>query len=519
MALTVPLAASSGMAAFSEAEWRVLIISCECYSERPLFNCHTSAIFVKKEFERCLKYQKPIQHLQDPGPDALAVACDDLVRRPTVNRKLFLYFAGHGFEQDGRNFMVPVSKGRSVCLQDLRLKLEKGCLLFVAWDACRVHESFYSDEPVVVESERAAEYKPLKTDYMYLFSCLSGDHRFDDLEFAKALAPCFSEPELKLGELAETVKMGMLRHRSDATMSLAGHPSLPPTLLGRPNVHALAPDLQMDQADLRVYWLYWTPCLYLGATGLDFLVKCMAAAGFTRVQYSTRVTFFLSTSSFFWAAFSHYNTQHIPSCRIPLANLVFENWETIETCVFCVRTPLATICQVFPEIHHDGDVRGACITLFIGAAYLVFTRQLLAVIRCWRDEASVLRHARAGHLWQWVFLYAMSASISNFRMLWDGSDTSGRWVELTWQSYLLILAFALPFTLVCRCDPICSRSVRCIVAYVALPASSISAVVMFVLWQGVALHGLWLTGLFVEYITLMGIGVAVNRWQISHLPR
>ena len=96
--------------------------------------------------------------------------------------------------------MVPVSKGRSVCLQDLRLKLEKGCLLFVAWDACRVHESFYSDEPVVVESQRAAEYKPLKTDYMYLFSCLSGERSNQMLARRSfRLVPCARRTSLAMG--------------------------------------------------------------------------------------------------------------------------------------------------------------------------------------------------------------------------------------------------------------------------------------------------------------------------------
>ena len=498
------------MATLASCPWRVLLISCEKYEEKPLYQCHEAARLVEQEIQRCMPLQEPIHFLMDLNPQELSYACDEFVRRPTVNQRLFLYFAGHGFEQEGRNFLVPVSRGPSVCIQDLRLKLEKGCLLMVAWDACRVHKPFY-DEPSAFETERLPHWKTLKTDYMYLFSCLSGEERFDDLEFASALVQCFSMQEVKLPDVAQIVKTGMCKHRSDSTLSLALDPHVPPTLVG---VSSESIAVQLYQSDVQLYWLYWTPCLYVVATLLDLTVRCGATAGFTRIEYSTRVTFLLSTSSFFWAAFSHCDLQ-TASCSFPLVNALREKWKAVEATVFRLRAPFTTLCQVFTELYHNKDVYGAITTSLLGAVWLIFSSHFLSVVRTWRDEASPLAQARAARLWMWVFFYAVVVSVSNFRMLWDGLDQSLGWVEVYWQSYLLLLALSLPFTLVCRCDPVCSRRARYVAVYSSVPVASVMAVILFVLTQGLALHMFWLAGILIEYLALFGLGLAVYIWQSS----
>ncbi|CAJ1383311.1 unnamed protein product [Effrenium voratum] len=498
-------------------EWRVLIICCDAYQEAPLEYCYRCAELVREEVRRFLPHTKPIQFVHNPDSEALKDACNEFVRRPTANQRLFLYFAGHGFEMESRHFMVPVSKGPSLCLQDLRLKLEKGCILFAAWDACRLHEPFYPEEPLAFETEKLLAFlKPMKTDYVCLFSCLSGELRFDNMEFAEALCRCFSEQDLKLTDVTGMVKAAMAKHRVDSHTSLTSHPQLPPTLLGRASAHSEA-FRHLSFQDRVLCQVYWTPCLYLGTTILDLIVRFAAAQGCIHIRFSTRVTFLLSMTSFFWAAFSHSEIpeiQQTPACSVRIVNQLVRNWEKIEFIAFRLRTPISTLFQVFSELHFNLDAVGACVTLSLGAIWFVLSGYFLQVIKRWRDEASPLSQARASRLWMWVFSYATWVAGSNFRILWDNSE-AGRWIEFYWQTYLLLLLFSLAFTLICRCDPGCSFKTPCVAAYSLVPASSILAVILVVLWQGVAFQLVWLAGVFFQYLALFGLGLVVYVWQNS----
>lgn len=501
---------------FSTAKWRVLIIACDAYATQPLSKCKEAAEVIRKEIERCWPNTTEIGLVLDPGPDALRDACEEFVRRPTVNQRLFLYFAGHGFEKDGQNYMVPVLPGPSVCLQHLRWKLEKGCILFAAMDCCRVHDPFYPDEPLEVLTEPYRYTKPLKTDYMYLFSCLSGEQRRDDIEFAEALKPCFSKPELKLSEVQQIVKDAMPKHRCDSTMSLRGHPVLFPTLLGR-NLEVLHYRMQQSTAeqDAELYMLYWPPCIFLLATILDVCLLCAAALGLIRVQCSSRVTFFLWISSYLWAAFAHIDAQYVPSCSFRLVNTLVQKWETVEVINFWLRTTFAAICQIIAELFHEESVSDAVVSFLVALTWFVFKGKVLAVFATWRDEVSPLSQGRAARLWMYVFCYAVFAAFSNARMLWDGSDESARWIEFYWQSFLLVCAFSSPFTLVYRCDPLCSRRALHVASCAALGGFCVLAVLLFVMWHGMSRRLFLQAGWLIEYLALIVSYRVFFVWQRS----
>lgn len=59
---------------------------------------------------------------------------------------------------------------------------------------------------------------------------------------------------------------------------------------------------------------------HMVTTILDLAIRLGAAQGLTHIHYSTRVTFLLSMTSFFWAAFSHSDIEQTPACSIRLVN-------------------------------------------------------------------------------------------------------------------------------------------------------------------------------------------------------
>lgn len=500
---------------FSTAKWRVLIIACDAYATRPLSKCKEAAEVIRKEIERCWPNTTEIQLVPDPGPDALRDACEEFVQRPTVNQRLFLYFAGHGFEKDGQNYMVPVLPGPSVCLQHLRWKLEKGCILFAAMDCCRVHDPFYPDEPLEVLTEPYRYTKPLKTDYMYLFSCLSGEEKRDDIEFAEALKPCFSKPKLKLSEVQQTVKDSMPRHRCDSTMSLRGHPVLFPTLLGRNHeVRNYRMQQPTAEQDAELYMLYWPPCIFLLATILDVSLLCAAALGLIRVQCSSRVTFFLCISSYLWCSFAHIEAQHAPSCSFRLVNTLVQNWKTVDVIHSWLRTTFGAICQIIAELFHEESVSDAVVSILVALTWFVFRGKILAVFATWRDEVSPLSQARAARHWMYVFCYAVFAAFNNARMLQDGSDGTARWIEFYWQSFVLVCAFSGPYTLVYRCDPLCSsRRALHVAACGALGGFCALSVLLFVMWHGMPRPLFLQAGWLIEYLAVIVFYPVVSVWQ------
>lgn len=292
----------------------------------------------------------------------------------------------------------------------------------------------------------------------------------------------------------------MPKHRVDSTVSL------PPT----------AEELQhLFFQDGLLCRSYWTPCLYMVTAILDLAIRLGAAQGLTHIHYSTRVTFLLSMTSFFWAAFSHSDIEQTPACSIRLVNELVRHWEVVEFIAFRLRTPVSVFCQVFSELYFNLDAPGAVTTLSLGTTWFVLSGYFLAVIRRWRYEASPLSHARSARLWMWVFSYASWVAASNFRMLWEQSDPAGRWVEVYFQTYLLFFLVSLSFTLIFRCDPSCNLTAPRVATYSLLPASSILTVTLFVLWQGVALQIVWLTGLLLQYLALFGLGLVVYIWQCS----
>lgn len=84
---------------FSTAKWRVLIIACDAYAPQPLSKCKEAAEVIRKEIERCWPNTTEIGLVLDPGPDALRDACEEFVRRPTVNQRFVPVFCWTWFRK------------------------------------------------------------------------------------------------------------------------------------------------------------------------------------------------------------------------------------------------------------------------------------------------------------------------------------------------------------------------------------------------------------------------------------
>lgn len=165
-----------------------------------------------------------IVFLQDPTAAAVHEAVTRFVAPPTDGARLFFYFAGHAYEFNGLNILQPVTHEiddeTDVCLQDMRLNLGNGSLLFAVVHACRSTESPGMRPPPMVRPRALAPRTVLRTDWLFLFSCLSSEPTFDDSPFAEHLCDLLPFPGLPVESLLRLLKARMPRNRVETHISL-----------------------------------------------------------------------------------------------------------------------------------------------------------------------------------------------------------------------------------------------------------------------------------------------------------
>lgn len=135
-----------------------------------------------------------------------------------------MYFAGHSYEHDGRQFLQ-VKRGdddsdSDVCVQDLVRDLGDGCLFFAVVHGCRTRF------PVAAQPSRRPEPRALdmrrrlKPDWLILYPCLSGEDTPDESILTTIFCELLPVPGLPLVELAQEIKRRVPRHRVEVHESI-----------------------------------------------------------------------------------------------------------------------------------------------------------------------------------------------------------------------------------------------------------------------------------------------------------
>jgi hypothetical protein len=182
--------------------------------------------------------------LQDPGRRAMTRALSDMAARIKPGDEALFYFAGHGVEIAGRNYLLPADApaakpgeeafltAESLAADDVVYTLqERGAAITVLiLDACR-------DNPFPREGTRSAgsarglaPIAPPEGSFI-LFSAgagqtaldrLGGSDRDPNSVFTRSLLPLLTRPDLSLPELAR-----LLRGEVEATAATIGHKQRP----------------------------------------------------------------------------------------------------------------------------------------------------------------------------------------------------------------------------------------------------------------------------------------------------
>ncbi len=182
--------------------------------------------------------------LEDPGRRAMTRALSDLAARLSPGDEALFYFAGHGVEIAGRNYLLPADApavkpseeafltAESLAADDVVFTLQArgAAITILILDACR-------DNPFPREGTRSAgsarglaPIAPPEGSFI-LFSAgagqtaldrLSGSDRDPNSVFTRALLPLLSRGDLTLPELAR-----LLRGEVEATAATIGHKQRP----------------------------------------------------------------------------------------------------------------------------------------------------------------------------------------------------------------------------------------------------------------------------------------------------
>ena len=216
-----------------KAAWRSLIVACEDYDEAVgrLHFCIRDAQAIHECICECTEPDvrpgetQAQKLLLNPDPKALLEAVAWLLRPPAAERS-FLYWAGHSYETNGRNHLLPIRKTMDddgatisdVCVQDLRMQIPKGGLLFAVIHGCRNQAiaTMCPSPPPSLKSRR----RRLFSDWLLLFAALAGEAVDDQSTFARNLCDALPVPGLEVEQLVRAVKVSFPTHRIEAQVSL-----------------------------------------------------------------------------------------------------------------------------------------------------------------------------------------------------------------------------------------------------------------------------------------------------------
>ncbi|CAE7218078.1 unnamed protein product [Symbiodinium natans] len=205
--------------------WRALVVGCgryhlnedlpqSCQDAKRVFQAFHSAVAEHDHGDHVL--------LLEPSAAVLKAAVEHLVAPPTDGVRMFLYFAGHCYERNGRNYLQPGTREHDdendVCVQALLADLERNSLLFVVVHGCRRRDSVGMAPPPSPRPHFAK--RNLKSDWAFLFSCLTGECTLDESTFAQEFCNLLQEPGLALETLVQRLKSRVQHHRIEAHVSL-----------------------------------------------------------------------------------------------------------------------------------------------------------------------------------------------------------------------------------------------------------------------------------------------------------
>ena len=221
LALAVLLAATWSGSAFAAGKYALVVGNSDYQRAGKLPNASSDAELIAAKLA---SVGFEVDKLIDAGEDALGEALDKMARKVDGADAVALYFAGHGLQKDGVNYLVPVDakletetaiERETISLQSFLDVMERAPIGLVFLDACRNNPFAEALLQTTNSSGRSANVgrglavvRP-RGDLLVTFATLpntvASDGALGNSPFARALAKHMTVPDVEISVLMKRV--------------------------------------------------------------------------------------------------------------------------------------------------------------------------------------------------------------------------------------------------------------------------------------------------------------------------